>query len=73
MPSVSDPSHPLPQVCIATEESYFILKFSPEEVAKAQETKEGVSEDGIEDAFDVSGGGAVSGASPGRSRGLIRH
>ena len=42
------------QVCIATEESYFILKYSPEEVAKAQETKDGVTEDGVEDALDVS-------------------
>merc|ERR1711962_1772474 len=42
-------------VCISTEESYFILKFSSEAVANAQETKEGVSEDGIDDAFDVLG------------------
>merc|ERR1719340_184208 len=41
--------------CISTEESYFILKFSSEAVANAQETKEGVSEDGIDDAFDVLG------------------
>jgi len=42
-------------VCIATEDSYFILKYSPEQVAKAQETKEGITEDGVEDAFDVLG------------------
>jgi len=42
-------------VCISTEESYFVLKFNSETVATAQETKEGVSEDGIDDAFDVLG------------------
>lgn len=40
-------------VCIATEESFFILKYLPEKVAAAQETHEGVTEDGIEDAFEV--------------------
>jgi len=42
-------------VCISSEESYFVLKFNSETVATAQETKEGVSEDGIDDAFDVLG------------------
>jgi len=42
-------------VCIATEESYFVLKYNAEAVAHAQETKEGVSEDGIDEAFDVLG------------------
>ncbi|XP_070562089.1 coatomer subunit beta'-like [Ptychodera flava] len=42
-------------VCITTEDSFFILKYSTEAVSKAQETKEGVTEDGIEDAFDVVG------------------
>merc|ERR1711936_1532014 len=42
-------------VCITTEESYFILKYSADAVAQAQETKEGISEDGIDDAFDVLG------------------
>ncbi|XP_069831669.1 coatomer subunit beta' [Dendropsophus ebraccatus] len=42
-------------VCIATEESFFILKYLSEKVATAQETHEGVSEDGIEDAFEVLG------------------
>jgi coatomer subunit beta' len=41
-------------VCIATEDSYFILKFSSEEVDRCRQTKEGVSSDGIESAFDVS-------------------
>lgn len=42
-------------VCIATEESFFILKYLSEKVAAAQETHEGVSEDGIEEAFEVLG------------------
>ncbi|XP_041377525.1 coatomer subunit beta'-like isoform X2 [Gigantopelta aegis] len=42
-------------VCIATEESFFILKYSTEAVDRARETKEGVTEDGIEDAFEVVG------------------
>jgi len=42
-------------VCISTEESYFVLKFNTEAVTNAQETKEGISEDGIDDAFDVMG------------------
>lgn len=40
-------------MCIATEESFFILKYLSEKVAAAQETHEGVTEDGIEDAFEV--------------------
>ncbi|KAG8135940.1 putative Coatomer subunit beta' protein [Naja naja] len=42
-------------VCIATEESFFILKYLSEKVATAQDTHEGVTEDGIEDAFEVLG------------------
>lgn len=42
-------------VCIATEESFFILKYLSEKVLAAQETHEGVTEDGIEDAFEVTG------------------
>nr|CAG4638264.1 EOG090X01FO [Cyclestheria hislopi] len=40
-------------VCISTEESYFILKYNADAVAKAAESKEGITEDGIEDAFEV--------------------
>ncbi|KAL7644998.1 UNVERIFIED_CONTAM: hypothetical protein RMT77_004822 [Armadillidium vulgare] len=40
-------------VCIATEENFFILKYNSETVAKAKETKEGITDDGIEDAFDL--------------------
>lgn len=42
-------------VCIATEESFFILKYLSEKVAASQESNEGVTEDGIEDAFEVGG------------------
>ena len=42
-------------VCISTEESYFILKYNAEAVALAQETREGISEDGVDEAFDVLG------------------
>ena len=56
--------------CIATEESYFVLRYSmsyhwtsfsfclrydAEKVAASAENPEKVSEDGIEDAFDVIG------------------
>jgi len=41
--------------CIATEESYFVLRYDAEKVAAAAENPEKVSEDGIEDAFDVIG------------------
>lgn len=40
-------------VCIATEDSFFILKFSSEAVENAKEAKDKVTEDGIEDAFEV--------------------
>lgn len=41
-------------VCIATSESYFILKYDQEKVVEAQDNKELVTEDGIEDTFNVS-------------------
>lgn len=40
-------------MCIATEESFFILRYLSEKVAASQESNEGVTEDGIEDAFEV--------------------
>lgn len=40
-------------VCIATEESFFILKYSAEAAEQAREDKEKITEDGIEDAFEV--------------------
>uniref|UniRef100_A0A4W6F6J6 Coatomer subunit beta' n=1 Tax=Lates calcarifer TaxID=8187 RepID=A0A4W6F6J6_LATCA len=42
-------------VCIATEESFFILRYLADKVAASQENNEGVTEDGIEDAFEVQG------------------
>lgn len=41
-------------VCIATEDSYFILKYNETVVSRAKEMKEPPAEDGYEDAFDVS-------------------
>jgi coatomer subunit beta' len=41
-------------VCLATEESYFILKYDSSVVARAHESKEGLTEDGVEEAFTVS-------------------
>jgi len=41
-------------VCIATEESYYILRYNPQAVTAAATNKDLMSEDGIEDAFDVS-------------------
>nr|NVI69867.1 coat protein (coatomer) beta' [Cucujiformia] len=43
-------------VAIATEESYFILKYNPEKVNQIRESgssRDEITEDGIEDAFDV--------------------
>lgn len=41
--------------CISTDDSFFILKYNAENVARALENREEVTEDGIEDAFDVQG------------------
>ena len=41
-------------VCIATEESFFILKYSQDAVDGAKDNPDAITEDGIEDAFDVS-------------------
>ena len=41
-------------MCIAGEESYFILKYQADEVAKCMASHEGIDNDGIEVAFDVS-------------------
>nr|CAD7585581.1 unnamed protein product [Timema genevievae] len=38
-------------VCLATDDSYYILRYDSSIVARAQETKEGMTEDGVEDAF----------------------
>lgn len=42
-------------VCIATDESFFILRYMADKVAAALEKKEDITEDGIEDAFEVLG------------------
>lgn len=44
-------------VCITTEESFFILKYNQEAVDNARSSggKEDITEDGIEDAFEVIG------------------
>jgi coatomer subunit beta' len=41
-------------MCLSAEDSFFILKYNPDAVEKATENKELVTEDGIEEAFDVS-------------------
>lgn len=40
-------------MCIATEESFFVLRYMAEKVAAALEKKENITEDGIEEAFEV--------------------
>jgi len=42
-------------VCIATDESYFVLKYSPEAVSKAMENKAAIPQEGVEEAFEVVG------------------
>lgn len=42
-------------VCLAAEDSYFILKVDTGVITSALETKQGLGDDGIEDAFDVLG------------------
>ena len=42
-------------VCVASEDSYYILHYHPEAAAQALESNEGVDEDGIEAALDVVG------------------
>jgi coatomer subunit beta' len=41
-------------LCLATDDSYFVLRFNADVVARALENKTAVTEDGIEDAFEVS-------------------
>jgi len=40
-------------VCIATDESFFVLRYNAEAIDKAKERPDIVTEDGIEEAFDV--------------------
>lgn len=40
-------------MCVAAEDSYYILQYKPEAVAEAAATNQGMDEDGVEAAFDV--------------------
>ncbi|XP_038216207.1 coatomer subunit beta' isoform X2 [Zerene cesonia] len=42
-------------VCLATDESYYILSYNAAVVNLARETNTNITEDGVEDAFDVVG------------------
>ncbi|RVE64372.1 hypothetical protein OJAV_G00125350 [Oryzias javanicus] len=42
-------------LCIATDESFFLLRFLPEQISAAQGANDKMTEDGIEDAFEVLG------------------
>nr|XP_032526450.1 coatomer subunit beta' isoform X1 [Danaus plexippus plexippus] len=42
-------------VCLASEEAYYVLKYNASVVAKSRENNTNVTEDGIEDAFEVVG------------------
>ncbi|KAK6621782.1 Coatomer subunit beta' [Polyplax serrata] len=42
-------------VCLATEDGYFILKYNQSAVEKARQDKQLITEDGIEESFDVLG------------------
>lgn len=41
-------------MCLASEDSYFILRYLPDAVQEATSTNQGIDEDGVEAAFDVS-------------------
>lgn len=45
-------------MCIGTDESFFVLRYLPDRVAAALESKEEATEDGIEGAFEVGGSGS---------------
>lgn len=40
-------------VCLATDEAYYVLKYNSAVVSRARESSSNVTEDGIEDAFEV--------------------
>ncbi len=42
-------------MCIAAEDSYYILQYKVDSVVEALSTNQGIDEDGIEAAFDVVG------------------
>lgn len=41
-------------VCLATDDSYYVLKYNAAVVTRARETNTNITEDGIEDAFEVT-------------------
>lgn len=41
-------------VCIATDDSFYVLKYNADAVTKAKHAQSDAPEDGIEEAFDVS-------------------
>lgn len=41
-------------VCLATDDCYFILQVDTGAITAAIEAKQGLGEDGLEEAFDVS-------------------
>ena len=64
-------------VCLATDESFYILRYNQEAVQGALSTNQGMDEDGIEAAFDVrreggSGGGKQRKREGRRGRGKRR-
>lgn len=42
-------------VCVASEDSYYILQYKSDAVSEALSTNQGIDEDGVEAAFDVVG------------------
>lgn len=42
-------------VCLAADDAYYVLKYSPAVVTRARESHTNITEDGIEDAFEVVG------------------
>ena len=40
-------------VCLASDESYYILRYQSDAVQEAISTNQGVDDDGVEAAFDV--------------------
>ena len=42
-------------VCLAADDTYYILRYSPEAVSNATATNQGIDEDGVEAAFEVVG------------------
>lgn len=40
-------------ICLAAEDTYYILSYNAEAVQEANQTNQGIDEDGIEAAFEV--------------------